>query len=166
MKRKFMLLMMVLTLFVGTIPVSADTYNAEGDADVPVTATVGETFVVGLPTSVTLTKQPNGSYAGSFVKQAYGDISGVSTLSVTPNDEDNETDGIQVQLTATSGLLNKNAMCTVTDAKTTYDYQDLATNTVLSEVNYQGTATTVSITKDTLSSGNWEGVLTYTISLD
>ena len=89
------------------------------------------------------TKQQDGSYSGSFVKQAYGDISSLSTLSVTPNDADNETDGIQLQITSTNGVNNKEAMCTVTDTKTTYNWEELAGSTNLAEQNYNGKATTV-----------------------
>lgn len=166
MKKRLFVLMLVVMTAVSSMAVSADTYTSEGSADVPVTATVGETFVVGLPTSVVLTKQPNGSYSGSFVKQAYGDISSLSTLSVTPNDADNEADGIQLLITSTNGVHNKEVMCTVTDTKTTYDWEELAGSTNLAEQNYNGKATTVSVSRESLTSGEWTGTLTYTISLD
>ena len=143
----------------GVIPVHAsessgvtltESYSEAGNQNCEVTVNVGSGFTVTIPKKITLSGADGTSPYNVTVE---GDIGALETIKVVPDENFNLQSSGKTDVTST-----------VTQSKTSFDYEDASKKDV-SNVRV-GTTTQGSVTAQGLSAGNWSGKFNFNISLE
>ena len=138
-----------IALSTGVTAFAADTQQITpgNTGNTTVKATVESEAVVWLPTNITVSGTPdeNKKYTGEGAVIVEGDIAGNELITVTPESS------ISLKQSGKDDIVAQ-----VSQEKTTFTYDDIQ--------NSNNAIT--SISADTLSAGEWNGVLHYNVSLD
>lgn len=159
-------LLTTTTAHAGTITES-DLVDNSKDVDVKVTAEISSTFTVSLPATIELT---NCTYSGSVGVK--GDIDSGHNVYVEPSANITMHD-VSARPEGTlgyEGFTHKDPVVgTVSQMETAWDYTILSSGASSGNFTYDDATqyynTNLTITTPKLSAGNWEGTLTYNISL-
>ena len=143
----------------GIIPVHAsessgvtltESYSETGNQNCEVTVNIGSGFTVKIPKKITLSGADGTSPYNVTVE---GDIGASEIIKVKPDKDFNLKSSGKTDVTST-----------VTQSKTSFDYEDASKKDV-SNVRV-GTTTQGSVTAQGLSAGNWSGKFNFNISLE